>query len=72
MSQLHFSVDERTAERLREQARRAGVSLSQYLASLISQVCPPEWPQGYLDTVVGSVDIRLEEPPDLPLHDVKL
>ena len=73
MPQLHFSVDEETARRLSEEAKRRGLSLSRYLASLVRGTQAGEWPSGYLKRVVGSFrSDPLRVPEDLPLDDVDL
>ncbi len=73
MAQLHFSVDRDTAERLAQEAKARGMSLSQYLASIVRRELPQAWPEGYLDGVVGScAGSDLREPAELPLDDVTL
>lgn len=68
MAQLHFSVDEKTAAALEKQARREGVSLSRYLARLVSAQTRTTWPRGYLDAVVGCcAKTPIVEPPELDL-----
>lgn len=73
MAQLHFSVDAETAEQLAREAGARGVSLSQYLASIVGRELPRAWPEGYLDRVVGScAGSGLREPDELPVDDVTL
>jgi hypothetical protein len=73
MPQLHFSVDQETADRLAHEAARRGMSVSKYIAKLVSQRVPGRWPTGYLESVVGSfAEEPLSEPPDLPLDEVDL
>lgn len=73
MKQLHLSVDEETAERLAREAARRGVSLSRYLAGLVSASLDAAWPEGYLGSVVGSCKgLDLAEPADPPPDDVAL
>jgi hypothetical protein len=73
MKQLHFSVDEETARRLDQQARHHGLSLSRYLATLVSESVASAWPEGYLQGVVGRCEgLGLEEPVDAPPEDVAL
>jgi hypothetical protein len=70
MAQLHFSIDEKTAAALTKRARREGLSLSRYLARLVSAQAQTTWPRGYLDTVVGScAKTPLIEPSDLELDE---
>jgi hypothetical protein len=69
--QLHFSVDESTAEALSLRARQAGVSLSQYLAALVRNQLGDRWPDGYIDGIVGSCrEVPMEEPDELELRPV--
>lgn len=71
MPQLHFSVDQATAERLKKAAKDKGLNLSKYLSSLVTRSTEQSWPDGYLPSVVGScVDEPLAEPEELPLDQV--
>lgn len=71
MPQLHFTVDEATAKRIEREAKRRGMSVSRYLASLLAATDGGRWPAGYVDAVVGScADAGLREPSELPLDDV--
>jgi hypothetical protein len=73
MPQLHFSVDEPTARRVREDAKARGETVSSYLAGLLSERLPDRWPDGYLQQVVGCcAEEPLEEPEDLELREVSL
>lgn len=73
MRQLHFSVEEETAKRLTTEARRRGMSLSRYLATLVSDSVDSKWPKGYLQRVIGSCSgSDLEEPADTAPEDVVL
>lgn len=73
VAQLHFSVDRETADRLAEEAEARGLSLSQYVASLVRRALPAAWPDGYLDGVVGScAGAGLKEPEELSVDDVAL
>ena len=73
MPQLYFSVDDATAEELALRARQAGLSLSRDLATLVRRQVGEEWPDGYLDGVLGSCrDHPLEEPEELPVRGVDL
>lgn len=55
MSQLHFYVPDDEEKQLREQARRAGVPLSRYLAELVRRSAgqADQWPAGWFDAVFG-------------------
>lgn len=73
MPQLHFSVDEQTAKRIQREAKRLGLTVSKYLASIVAQDLGGSWPTKYLDAVVGScAGTALSEPPELALDDVDL
>ena len=73
MKQLHLSVDEADAKRLAREAQRCGMSLSRYLATLVSQSLDSTWPKGYLRGVIGScAGLGLEDPEDAPPEDVVL
>lgn len=54
MPQLHFYVPEEVAEKLRQRAKADGVSLSKYLAAVVSQEVAEGWPDGYFEEVLGS------------------
>jgi hypothetical protein len=53
MPQLHFSVSDQLADRIRQNAESAGLSTSQYLAQLIENSLRREWPAGFFENVVG-------------------
>ena len=73
MPQLHFTVDEQTAKHIQREARRRGMSISQYVASLVRRGVGATWPQGYLERVIGScAGGGLREPAELPVDDVEL
>lgn len=69
MIRLDFEVSEDVAERLRSQAERKGLSLSQYLIELVTDAVEAEkdWPAGYFVRLAGVwADARFEEPEELP------
>jgi hypothetical protein len=73
MPQLHFTVDEGTARRLREQAQAEGTTLSRFLARLVEERLSDRWPDGYLTAVIGScADGPIVEPKELETDDVSL
>ena len=73
MPQLHFSVDDRTAKRIEREAKRRGMSISKYLATIVARDVGEAWPPNYLASVVGScADTGLAEPIELPLDEVSL
>lgn len=53
MPQLHFYVPDQIADRIRQQAAAAGMSISQYLADVVKRELRPDWPAGFFKEVVG-------------------
>lgn len=55
MSQLHFYVPDDIEREIREQAARANLPLSRYLAEIIKNQTrkPDQWPEGYFERVLG-------------------
>lgn len=49
MAQLHCYLPEEEAESLRHRAKRAGMSVSRYLAELARKDLVSEWPEGYFE-----------------------
>ena len=67
MPQLHFSVDDRTAQKIQREAGKRGLTVSKYLAALVSTELATEWPAGYLDDVIGACAKHpIAEPDDPP------
>ncbi|UFP92786.1 hypothetical protein [Gloeobacter morelensis] len=69
MIRLDFEISEDVAGRLRAQAERKGLSLSQYLTKLAADAVEAEkgWPAGYFERLAGVwADERFEEPEELP------
>jgi hypothetical protein len=63
MPQLHFYVPDQMADRIRQQAVAAGMSISQYLAEVVKRELQPEWPDGFFEEVVGGWQgLPLERP----------
>ncbi len=55
MAQLHLYVPDELADRLKEKADTIGLSLSKYLAAVVTRdVEPDEWPEGYFEKVLGA------------------
>ena len=54
MPQLHFYVPAATAEALRARARALGLSVSRYLAQVVSRDVAEGWPEGFFTEVVGA------------------
>jgi hypothetical protein len=73
MPQIHFSVDEQTAKRIAREAKKRGMTVSKYVATLVAHEMADAWPPSYLDTVVGSCGgAQLTEPEELTLDDVEI
>ncbi len=53
MPQLHFYVPEQIADRVRQEANAAGLSISQYLAEVVKRELHPQWPADFFEEVVG-------------------
>jgi hypothetical protein len=51
--QLHIYVPEKVAGIVRDRALSRGMTVSGYLAELVTREVASEWPPGYFDTVVG-------------------
>lgn len=54
MPQLHFSVSEDIAEKVRSRALHSNMTVSRYLADIISKEVGDGWPPGFFDQVAGS------------------
>lgn len=57
MAQLHCYLPEEEAESLRHRAKRAGMSVSRYLAELARKDLVADWPEGYFERLFDSDDI---------------
>ena len=67
MPQLHMYVPEAVASELRKKAKREKLSLSKYLASVVTRdAVADEWPEGYFEKVAGSWQGEFPEIADLP------
>lgn len=56
MPQLSLYLNDETMKELRSNARKSGVSISKYVAGLISEKSSSKgWPEGYWDSVYGSL-----------------
>lgn len=55
MSQLHFYVPDELEKQLREEAAKARLPLSRFLAELVKNQAAPKdyWPDGYFEQVFG-------------------
>ena len=65
MPQLHLYVTDATADLLRADAEVANLSLSRYMAKLLTDKAHQGWPEGYFDSVCGSCP-DFEIPEDVP------
>lgn len=53
MPQFHFYVPDKVADRVRQEANAAGLSVSQYLAEVVKREFNPHWPEKFFEEVVG-------------------
>jgi len=53
MPQLHVYVPEKVASIVRKRAEERGMSVSGYLAELVTSQVASDWPEDYFDQVVG-------------------
>jgi hypothetical protein len=53
MPQLHFYVPKNLAEKIRQEAQAADMSVSRYLAKLIEREVASDWPERFFEDVVG-------------------
>ena len=71
MPQLHFYVPEPVADRVRQEAAAAGVSVSRYLADVVKRELHPQWPTGFFEEVVGGWQGDLLHRPEQAEYDVR-
>ena len=53
MVQLQLYVPENVAVRIRENAKKKGLSVSRYLAEIVRKELEDGWPEGFFEEVVG-------------------
>lgn len=53
MTQLYCYVPDNIAEKIKRKAEQANLSVSKYLAELVKREATNEWPEGYLENVLG-------------------
>ncbi len=53
MPQVHTYLPQAIAAKLRSRAAARGLSLSRYLAQILSREVEEGWPPGFFETVVG-------------------
>ena len=66
MPQLHLYLDSQKADEVKRRAASEGLSVSRYLARLVSASLIDAWPNSYFDTVVGGWQGELVERDDQP------
>jgi hypothetical protein len=54
MPQLHLYVSDEVAASLRQAADENGLSMSRYLAKVVTDAVHPGWPPGYFEALAGS------------------
>ena len=54
MPQLHLYVSDATADVLRADAEEANLSLSRYMAKVLTETTQRGWPEGNFEAVAGS------------------
>lgn len=70
MAQLYFYVPDTVAAKIEQLARATGLTTSRYLAKLVQQNIEDQWPDGYLEAVIGGWQGEpLERPDQLNLQD---
>lgn len=73
MPQLHFYVPDKVAQKIKDNAKRLGVSSSRYVSQLVTEKVEGGWPVGYIEGLgKKQIDIKLEDNDLLPLDDIKL
>jgi hypothetical protein len=70
MPQLHLYVSDATADALRTDALEANLSLSRYMAKVLTETTQRGWPEGYFETLAGcSPNFTIpEDEPDPPIE----
>lgn len=61
MAQITLYLDDETAARLRDVAKSAGVSLSQWVSALVRQRIDAQWPDSVRELVGSWDDVPLAE-----------
>ena len=65
MTQINLDLADESAESLRQRAESKGLTVSEYLTSLIQRDIHHAWPEDYFETVVGR---WVGEPCERPLQ----
>ena len=71
MPQLHFYVPENIADRIRQEAKTAGLSVSQYLAQVVKRELHPQWPSAFFEEVVGGWQGEPLQRDEQGTHDIR-
>jgi hypothetical protein len=65
MAQLHFYIPDSIAEKIRDKAEKAHVSVSKYMAELARREVENDWPDGYFELFGTWHGEELERPEQL-------
>ncbi|MCF6262426.1 MAG: hypothetical protein L3J24_02415 [Xanthomonadales bacterium] len=68
MAQLHFYIPDAVAEKIKNKAEKAHLSVSKYMAELAMREVENEWPEGYFELFGQWQGGTLERPEQLPLE----
>jgi hypothetical protein len=72
MSQLNFYVSDEIEDKIRQEAKSCGKSISSYLASLVkNHVQKEEWKDGFFKKVCGAWEGEFPKIDSLSLREVK-
>jgi len=68
MAQLHFYIPDSIAEKIKDKAEKAHLSVSKYIAELARKEVANEWPEGYFEIFGKWQGGELERPEQLPIE----
>ena len=68
MAQLHFYLPDSLAEKLKEKAEKANLSVSKYMAELAKKELENQWPEGYFELFGTWQGEELKRPDQLPFE----
>jgi len=66
MAQLHFYLPDHIAEKLKNKAKKAHLSVSKYMAEIAKREVENEWPEGYFELFGQWQGEELERAEQLP------
>jgi hypothetical protein len=69
MAQLTVYIDDSTRKRIERAAKRANVSVSQWVKEKLTNALTHDWPEGYFALLGSLADEQLERPEELPRDD---